>query len=84
MAQRSRPGRPLQVYLEEETWERLSAVAKANKRAVAVEVREALERYLAAPDQIRPAVVLPSSEPPPEPAKRGRPKGSTKKKEAGQ
>jgi hypothetical protein len=52
-----RSGRPIQVYLSEESRERLQAVADANRRPLSEEVRVAIDRYLDNPDVVRSAEV---------------------------
>ena len=71
MPKRIRPGKAMQIYLTDDQWAELLAVAQANKRPVAVEVRTALDRYLQSPEKIGGAA--PAPEPPPE-AKRPRKK----------
>jgi hypothetical protein len=47
-----RQGKPLQVWLDEETMGALQELADANGRALAAEARHAILRHLASPPQL--------------------------------
>lgn len=77
MARQNRTGTPLQVYLTPELRGQLEELARRNKRAISVEVRTAVERYLESPEVIGgrppvPAEAQPDPAPTPAPG-RGRP-----------